>query len=55
MVPHLGINQIESESLAVILSLSKLSIESKNGPQIWTRDKILIKGRYLDNGATLRD
>jgi hypothetical protein len=25
----------------------------QNGPQIWTRDKGLIKGRYLDFGATL--
>ena len=55
MVSQLGINQIESESLSVISSLSKLNIDSKNGPQIWTRDKRLIKGRYLDNGATPRD
>ena len=25
----------------------------RNGPQIWTRGKGLIKGRYLDFGATL--
>ena len=28
--------------------------ENKNRPQIWTRGKILLKRRYLDNGAILQ-
>ena len=31
----------------------KARVTDKNGPQIWTRGKILIKSRYLDNGAIL--
>ena len=32
--------------------MRKLKVLDKNGQQIWTHGKILIKGRYLDNGAT---
>ena len=31
-----------------------IRIKDKNVPQIWTRSKILIKRRYLDNGAILQ-
>ena len=31
--------------------LEKAKVTDKKGPQIWTRGKILIKRRYLDNGA----
>ena len=40
---------------AVISSLNKLNIESKKEPQIWTRNKRLIKWKNLDNGVTIRD
>ena len=33
--------------------LSYREVLGQNGPQIWTRGKGLIKGRYLDLGATL--
>ena len=35
-----------------ILRLEKARVADKNRPQIWTWGKILIKRRYLDNGAT---
>merc|ERR1712120_31330 len=35
--------------------LEKAGVTYKNGPQIWTRGKILIKRRYLDNGAILQN
>ena len=31
--------------------LEKARVTDKNGPQILTRGKILIKRKYLDNGA----
>ena len=34
--------------------LSKAGVTDKNGPQIWTRGKILIKRKYLDNGAIVQ-
>ena len=34
--------------------LEKARVTDKNGPQSWTRGKILIKRRYLDNGAILQ-
>ena len=34
--------------------LEKPRVTDKNGPQIWTRGKILIKRRNLDNGAILQ-
>ena len=36
------------------VSIEKVRVTDKNGPQIWTRVKILIKRRYLDNGAILQ-
>ena len=34
--------------------LEKVGVTDKNRSQIWTRGKILIKRRYLDNGAILQ-
>ena len=34
--------------------IEKVRVTDKNGPQIWTRGKILIKRRYLDNGAIVQ-
>ena len=34
--------------------IEKAGVTDKNGPQIWTRGKILIKRRYLDNGAIVQ-
>ena len=34
--------------------LEKVRVTDKNEPQIWTWGKILIKRRYLDNGAILK-
>ena len=34
--------------------IEKVRVTDKNKPQIWTRGKILIKMRYLDNGAILQ-
>ena len=33
--------------------LAKPKVLQENGPQIWTRGKRLIKGRYLNDDATL--
>ena len=34
--------------------IERVRVTDKNGPQIWTRGKILIKMRYLDNGAVVQ-
>ena len=34
--------------------IEKVKVTDKNRPQIWTRGKILIKRRYLDNGAIVQ-
>ena len=34
--------------------IEKVRVTDKNGPQIWTRGKILIKRRCLDNGAIVQ-
>ena len=34
--------------------LEKASVTDKNGPQIWTSGEILIKRRYMDNGAIIQ-
>ena len=34
--------------------LEKPRVTEKNRPQIWTRGKILIKRRYLDNAAIVQ-
>ena len=34
--------------------LEKARVTYKNGPQIWTQDKIFSKRRYLDNGAIVK-
>ena len=36
------------------VSLKKARVTDKNGPKIWTWGKILIKRRYLDNGAIVQ-
>ena len=36
------------------LRIQKVRVTDKNGPQIWTMGKILIKRRYLDNGAIVQ-
>ena len=35
--------------------IEKVRVTDKNGPQIWTQGKILIKRRYLDNGAIVQN
>ena len=34
--------------------IEKVRVTNKNGPQSWTWGKILIKRRYLDNGAIVQ-
>ena len=34
--------------------IEKVKVTDKNGPQIWTRGKMLLKRRYLDNGAIVQ-
>ena len=36
------------------VSIEKVRVTDKNGPQIWTQGKILIKRTYLDNGAIVQ-
>ena len=43
--------KIEDDQNVII---EKVRVTDKNGPQIWTQGKILIKRRYLDNGAIVQ-
>ena len=43
--------KIEDDQNVII---EKVRVTDKNGPQIWSQGKILIKRRYLDNGAIVQ-
>ena len=49
--PKWKMNKMEDDQN---VRIEKAGVTDKNGPQIWTRGKILIKRRYLDNGAILQ-
>ena len=49
--PKWKMNKMEDDQN---VRIEKAGDTDKNGPQIWTRGKILIKRRYLDNGAILQ-
>ena len=43
--------KIEDDQNVII---EKVRVTDKNGPQIWSQGKILIKRRYLDIGAIVQ-
>ena len=49
--PKWKMNKMEDDQN---VRIEKAGVTDKNGPQIWTRGKILIKRRYLDNGAIVQ-